>query len=75
MTNREFVEKKTGLTDKNDVDAILKSMREFMNYDNYTQDEFNELKVPSLRMSIMNHDADPSCVDQYDYSDTFFGKL
>ena len=75
MTNREFVEKKTGLTDKNEVDAILKSMREFMNYGNYSQDEFNELKVPSLRMSIMNHDADPSWVDQYEYSDVFFGKL
>ena len=75
MTNREFVEKKTGLTDKNDVDAILKNMREFMLYDNYTQDEFNGLKVPSLKMSIMNHEADPSYVDQYDYSDAFFGKL
>ena len=50
-------------------------MREFMLYDNYTQDEFNGLKVPSLKMSIMNHEADPSYVDQYDYSDAFFGKL
>ena len=75
MNNREFVEKKTGLADKNEVDAILKDMREYMNYYSYTQDEFNELRVPSLRMSIMNHDADASCVDQYDYSDTFFGKL
>lgn len=75
MTNREFVEKKTGLTDKNEVDAILKSMREFMCYENYTQDEFKGLKVPSLKMSIMNHEADPSYVDQYDYGDVFFGKL
>ena len=75
MTNREFVENKIGLKGKNEVDAILKSMRDFMNYDNYTQDEFNELKVPSLRMSIMNHGADPSYVDQYDYSDVFFGEL
>lgn len=75
MTNREFVEKKTGLTDKNEVDAILKNMREYMCYESYSQDEFNELKVPSLKMSIMNHDADPSYVDQYDYSDAFFGKL
>ena len=75
MTNREFVANKTGLTDKNEVDAILKNMREFMCYEGYTQDEFNGLKVPSLKMSIMNHEADPSCVDQHDYSDAFFGKL
>lgn len=75
MTNREFVENKTGLKDKNEVDAILENMREYMCYENYSQDEFNGLKVPSLKMSIMNHEADPSYVDQYDYSGEFFGEL